>query len=147
MEHIDPRTAANVWQRVQGAPNLPTLPSPQALVLREHKELAAYQRLAKQLPDQNRVISRLAESTQQDLACLRGIVLLQEKPLPTLPAANPVLEPPAVTLRKCYGTALSLAGIYDDLSADREYGCVYGEMAQHKRDNCCKILQLLGSLK
>jgi hypothetical protein len=123
MEQIDPNTAARVWQRVQGAPNLPGQPSPQSLILREHNALTAYQRLAKQLPEHSRIISKLVENTQQDLACLRGIATLQEKPTPALPQEKPVLEPPALTLRKCYGATLSLGAAYDDLSADREYGC------------------------
>ena len=147
MERIDPKMEAEVWQRVQGDVAVAKSKSSQAMLLREHGLWSAYSRLVKQLPEQSGMLKRMAEQSRQDMACLRGIGLLNDKPSGVLPAAKPVLEPPEVTLRRCYGNALQMGAIYDDMSADREYGCAYGFLASRKREQCCQILQLLGSLK
>lgn len=147
MDKIDPKVAAAVWQRVQGETEIPKRRHLQGLMLQENTAFSAYQRLARQLPEHSPVLTRMAEQTRQDMACLRGIAFLQEQPINTLLPVKPVLEPAALTLRKCYGSALSMAAAYDDLSADREYGCAYEELAQRKREHSCKILGLLGSLR
>lgn len=147
MENIDPKIAAEVWQRVQGEAPLPKGRSSQAMLLREYTLYGAYTRLARQLPEHSRVLNQMAEQVRQDMACLRGIGILNEKPQVTLPAVTPVLEPAELTLKKCYGNALQMAAAYDDMSADREYSYAYEFLASRKREHCCKILQLLGSLK
>ena len=147
MDGIDPKIAAEVWQRVQGEAPIPKSRNSQAMLLREHTLFGAYTRLARQLPEYGGLLSRMAEQTRQDMACLRGVGILNEKPMGILPTVKPVLEPPELTLKKCYANVLQMTAAYDDMSADREYGCVYEFLASRKREHCCKILQLLGSLK
>ena len=80
-----------------------------------------------------------AERARQDAACLKGIFLLMDEPLP-----KPLPPVSGIGLRQLYGESLRLRGEYEACAEDPEYGCVFAALAEHKTARCFALLRRIG---
>ena len=142
MERIDPQVAKRVWQRVQGDEM-----SVRSLLAAERRCHGAYRQLKRMLPGKSRSLQQLEESCGLRIRCLLGIdnlltgVRTSELPL------KPRQETAEGLLRHCYQQSASLAADYQRRGEHPEYGGVFTELAGQMRQQCMKLLEILGSME
>ena len=149
MEHYDPETAAQVWQRVQArAPQNEDLAGLPGMIAGEWWDAATYLRLSRKFGGkEGEILRKMFEQEQSHAACLKGIYTLltgQRLVTQTLPLRQ---EPLSVTLRRCYGREMQSLARYETWSDHREYGPVFSRLAQQEREHCAALLEILGNLK
>lgn len=118
-----------------------------ALLLAEETAATAYIQLARQLRGREAAaLELLAREARGRAACLEGICVLVTGEVPDV--AVPVSEPgpAAALLRKCYARAMRVLVTYEARSQDLEYGPVFNRLAAQQRDQCRKILELIGTV-
>ncbi len=148
MNPYDPRKAAQVWQRVRENP----APEPereenwQTLVQESLAAAAAYQALARQLPDRRQLLLQMSREARSRAACLRGICRLAQGSAPSLEPLPPPRERPGALLRKCYSRCLRCQQEYDRNSRHPEYGPACRRLADREREDCQRLLEMLGTL-
>lgn len=99
-------------------------------LMREQEAALALKRLG---------MEEAAAMARQDAACLKGILVLLEQPLPKpLPAGN------GCTLRQLYGESLRLRSEYEANADHSEYGCVLAALAERKTQRCLALLRRMG---
>ena len=152
MGNFDREMAKRVWQRVQAAqpdiPSLPTQPAGQLQhwILEEWQTCQRYIILQRQLQD-SQLLQGLIQQKRAQISCLKGIYRLVAEKQPKVVGVAPKQEPPAVLLRKCYGTLMRCLAQYEAMSRDPEYGSAYAQLAQENKRQCHSILRLLGENK
>lgn len=143
MEHYDSDKAARVWQRVRGEtqPERPTELVELAGLAAEESALAVlYRQMAKHQPE----LIRMSRDCGRASAILRGICAFQEQqPGKAVPAAVNSRN----WLRLCYGRTLRCMGEYEKLAGHPEYGCAFRHLAEAKREQACRLLELAGAGK
>lgn len=149
MEHYDPETAAQVWQRVQArAPQNEDLAGLPGMIAGEWWDAATYLRLSRKfVGKEGEILRKMFQEEQSHAACLKGIYTLvtgERLVTHTLPATE---EPLPATLRRCYGREMQCLAQYEKWSSHREYGPVFSRLAQQERAHCAAILEILGNLK
>lgn len=143
MQTIDPQKAARVWDRVQGngADYLPEL------IGLEWLDAITYMTLSRRFQGRDSLLLRqLAQQEQDHAACLRGIYTL-------LTGSRPVVSTPVVPkedteklLRRSYGSHMHRLARYEARAGDKEHGPVFSRLAEQEREQCQKLLALLGRL-
>lgn len=151
MNTFDRQKAERVWQRVRGseeekgedrAAELPEL------IMNEWNAAAVYMQLARQMqPRQAQVLQQLSREKLAHAACLKGIYTLMTGERIVTRSPQPEQEPPELTLRKCYGREMRSLKEYEKRREDPEYGPVFTRMARQEREQCCRLLELLGNLE
>lgn len=142
MERIDPQVAKRVWQRVQGEDM-----SVRPLLAAERRCYGACRQLKRMLPGKSRALQQLEESCGQRIRCLLGIEsLLTGMRTPELPL-KPRQETAEGLLRHCYQQSVSLVSDYQRRGEHPEYGPVFLELAGQMRQQCIKLLEILGSME
>ena len=139
MEKYDSRMAQRVWERVRSEPE--TEKSWGHLMMAEAQALGNYTVLQGHFPE----MKPLTRDIRQHIACLRGIRFLKEGQRCDPVTVKATDEPQETMLRRCYGLSLRLAGEYDALAADPEFGCVCAQLAETKRRHCKALLSILGN--
>lgn len=136
-----------VWQRVQGEASAPDYKWIPELIAQEKAGSAVYLHLSHHFGGkEGAMLRRMFEEEQVHISCLRGIYRLitgercQVHINPTSP------EDPSVSLRHCYGREMRCLSVYEAHSADGEYGPVFAQMAQQKKEHCKNILHLIGKM-
>ena len=148
MKQFDPKTAARVWDRVQGAP----VPAGDAqiilnLITEETLDAVTYQRLSKKLPPPLAATARqLSQQEQSHAVCLKGIytMITGEKPKFSTPPVSD--DPPDIVLRRCYGREMRALAQYEARQGDPQYGHVFRSLARQEQEHCHRILEILGTL-
>lgn len=149
MEVFDNEAAKRVWQRVQGRQDMPN-PEPElpALIREEWEDGAVCLYLSRRFQGSDgALLRRLSEENRAHAACLKGICILITGEKPPLTALPPSQEPAQILFRRCCGRALRRIGEYERRSAHPEYGPIFQLLAQQKKAQCQKLLQLLGSME
>lgn len=140
MQQYDSEKAARVWQRVRGdgpAQDLPELP---ALAAEESALAALYRQMAGQRPE----CRSLARDCGRFAAILRGICLFQERqPGKAAPPEGNIRN----GLRLCCARTLRCIDAYEKLADHPEYGCVFRRLAEAKKEQVCRLLELAGTKK
>lgn len=139
METFDGQMAQRVWQRVRGAEE-PIL----SLLTMESQAAAVYRQLIGRLPKYRRLFEQLLKKTQYHIRCLRGIGYLTAGVRPAKLKLKPRQETVAGLLRTCYLQNLKAAEEYSRHQDNPEYGSVFAQLAQEKRQHCLLLLALLG---
>ena len=139
MKPYDGEMAQRVWQRVRGEEE-PIL----SLLTMEAQTAAAYRQLARQLPRHRRLFEKLLQQTQYHIRCLRGIGYLTSGVRPARLPLKPRQETVAGLLRTCYLQSLKAAEGYTGQQDNPEYGGVFAQLSQEKRQHCMLLLSLLG---
>lgn len=152
MQLYDAQKATLVWQRVRGAGGETVPPSSlnglNALLMQAATEADLYQKLSPHFFGGDRTrLHKMARETTTHTACLKGICTLVRGAPPAVQTPPSTPEPPEITLRKCYRSALSSLAEYESRSCDAEYGPAFAQMAKAKKVHCLWILELLGNLK
>ena len=141
MEHYDSEKAARVWQRVRGEEPREGLPLPAG----EEQLAALYRSLGLLVP--GAVPGQLEQECRNHAATLRGIWALTGTPRPpTQQPAGTKSTAPAL-LGTCYSRTLRAIGEYERFADHPEYGCAFRILAEQKRQQACRLLSLLGSLR
>lgn len=149
MEPFDNKKAAQVWQRVTGAPQ-PVRNEQELLTMiaEELTDSVTYAQLARHFQGkENALLRRLAEQEQAHAACLKGIYTLMTGSPPTVRSAEPVPEPLLQRLRRCYGREMHSLARYETHSTDPEYGQVFARLAAQEREHCHILLEIIGKAK
>ena len=141
MEHYDSEKAARVWQRVRGEEVREGLPLPAG-----EEQLAALYRVLGQLVP-GPVPGQLEQECRNHAATVRGIWSLAGTPRPPVQQAQPGKTTAPALLGTCYSRTLRAIGEYERFSDHPEYGCAFRILAEQKRQQACRLLGLLGSLK
>ena len=150
MNEFDSQRAARVWQRVQGERQ--EQPAPQganfsALMMDQWQVSAQYLQLSRQLSGKEAaILLRLARESRAQAMCLKGISILSTGQAPMLRAVAVQPAPAEGLLRRCYGLEIRSLKAYENHRADTEYGSVFENLAQQKREHCCLLLELIGEL-
>ncbi len=144
MEKFDEQLENRVWQRIHG--DVPGT-SLQTLMAAERSSAAVFLRLARlSQGEQKAALRQLFETEQRHARILNGMhVALSGKAL-SVRTAPPAADPPMTALRKCYAAALRTAAEYERRGTDPDHGCVFREMARQEREQCRRILEILGDL-
>lgn len=116
------------------------------LLLAEETMADTCSRLARELPGQASVLRQLAQDARGHVACLEGICVLVTGEVPDIRTPAPEVGAVLPTLRRCYGTAMRTLVTYEARSSDREYGPVFNRLAAQQRDQCRKLLELIGAV-
>ena len=147
MNHIDPHTAARVWERVKSPPVNTEADTIRSLMIEELLDALTYQRLAKKLPPAQGLIARqLAQQEQSHAVCLKGIYTMLTGNTPNLTPPTPQDDPPQVILRRCYGREMRCLAQYEARQTDPQYGHIFHRLAREEQEHCRKLLELLGML-
>ena len=147
MKDVHPN-AANVWDRVRGAP----VPAPDAqsilnLIAEELADAAAYRQLARRLPPmQAKLAQQMAQQEQAHAACLRGVYKMITGQNPSVPTPAVSDDSPEIVLRRCYGREMRCLSQYEARQGDPQYGHVFRALAHQEKEHCHRILELLGFL-
>ena len=150
MNQIDPKMAAQVWQRVRPTPEDAPLP-PEAglleLIAREWEAAGTYLQLSRRYTGNvHQQFHKLFLREQAHTACLKGIYTLITGKKPTVAPAPHLTGQTPNYLRKCYGEAMHQLHQYEKRTDDPEYGHVFARIAQQEREHCMALLGLIGSL-
>ena len=127
---------ARVWQRVLGQQESPA-EDLKPLILAAQEAAAVYEGLG---------LRQLLEEAQRILACLRGISALQGRRMVLKPMQVPK-EPKQKALEKCYYRSRKAMLEYTARSAGPEFGEVFRALAEREKEQCLRIVQLLGSMR
>ena len=141
MQTIDPQKAARVWDRVQGnsAEQLPEL------IALEWLDAITYMALSRRFQGRDsQLLRQLAQQEQDHAACLRGIYTLLTGGRPTVSTPAIPREDTVALLRRSYGSHMHRLARYEARREDREYGPVFARLAEQEREQCQKLLALLG---
>lgn len=147
MEHINPKTAARVWERVQAPPSTADAAAIQALLAEEVQDSLIYTRLAKRLPPAQAAVARqMAQQEQTHITCLKGIYAMITGSTPKVSAVPPTDDPVPIVLRRCYGRKMRCLAQYEARGSDPQYGHIFRKLARQEQEHCQKLLELLGTL-
>ena len=147
MEHIDPKTAARVWERVQAPTSSADAAAIQTLLTEEVQDSLIYTRLAKRLPSAQAAIARqMAQQEQTHITCLKGIYAMITGATPKIHATPPADDPIPIVLRRCYGREMRCLAQYEARGTDPQYGHIFRKLARQEQEHCQKLLELLGTL-
>ena len=149
MMNYNKEMANRVWQRVQAAQPSQSLPNPQETLLQliEWEWLTAdcYGRITPRLSGQAAAIGKTLHSQKKEqVSCLKGLYILLTGVAPTVPAKPIAPEPVHAMLRRCYGLQMRCLAHYETKAQDAEHGVVYARLAAQNKEQCHKILALLG---
>ncbi len=139
-----------LWQRV--CPNREVLPQDTAqglpgLIAAEATDAAMYLMLSRRLSgNQSAMLRQMYQQAQSNIACLRGIYTLITGKQPSARGCDPETGTPTQILRRCYGNKMKLLAQYEARRDDKEYGTVFGRLAQQSQNHLRFLLELLGSL-
>lgn len=155
MEIFDPEKAARVWQRVQGkATPAPEEKAPpcslglSTLIAGEREDGEAYLTLSHRFRGKpSLILQKIAQQEQAHAACLRGMGALTGEKKHSAGSAAFRPEGTEALLRRCYGRELQCIAAYEARTGDPQFGSVYAWLAAQEREHCCRILELLGSLR
>ncbi len=139
MEKYDSRMAHRVWSRVWGEQQESVKPL-QQLLLAETQAASDFGRLQRRFPE----MKPLWEQTLKNIHCLRGILFITAGTRPAPIPLKAAEEPADILLRKCVGRCLKTAADYDSVANDPEYGCIFTQLAEEKRQLCRRLLELAG---
>lgn len=145
MQTYDPQKAARVWNRVQGHPEGENLPE---LIGMEWQDAVTYLALSRRFQGRDgQLLRQLAQQEQDHVAVLRGLYTLQNGSRPA--AATPPIpkEDTESLLRRSYGSHMHRLARYEAKRNDPEYGQIFTRLADQERDQCQKILAILGRMK
>ena len=148
MQGYDPKKAARVWNRVRS-----TQPEHQSIdidpmITAAGVNAAIYLRLSRQeLSSESAILKKLAEEKLAQASCLKGIRRLTAGRIAGIPLPQPAKEAPFQALRRCYHSEIHALRELELRTADRDFGPVYGELAQHQRHLCRILLELIGRLE
>ena len=148
MKNYDPKTAARVWDRVQGTA-VPTgdAQSVLNLIAEEMLDAAAYQKLSRRLPPPQAAIARqLSQQEQAHVSCLKGVYTLITGSKAMVPPPPVSDDPPDIVLRRCYGREMRCLSQYEARVGDPQYGHIFRRLAAQEQEHCHKILEILGAL-
>lgn len=150
MKAYDPQQAARVWQRVQNQKpeqkeELPRGSDLPALILAERMAAAAYLQLARQMPQQEARLRRMAQEEQSHAAALEGMYCLTTGERAAVKPAALQREPVEASLRRCYSGELKSLAEYEARCNDPEFGHVFAGMAAQERQHCRNVLEMLGT--
>ena len=136
-----------VWQRMQGQSPAPDHKWISEMIAETKYNGAAYLHLSHHFSGkEGAMLRRMFEEEQSQISCLRGVYRLitgQRCQVHTNPIAP---EDPSVALRRCYGREMRCLCAYEVHSGDTEYGPVFVQLAQQKKQHCKNILHLMGRL-
>ena len=144
MQTYDPKKVARVWERVQNHGGMEMLPE---LIGMEWLDSMTYMALSRRFQGRDsQLLRQLAQQEQDHAACLRGIYTLATGRRPVV--STPVMpkEDPEALLRKSYGSHMQRLARYEARKEDPEYGQIFSQLAQQERDQCQKLLALLGRM-
>ena len=148
MKSYDPKTAANVWDRVRSAPAVTA--DAQAvleLIAQEILDALTYSRLAQHLPPTQAAIARqISRQEQSHVACLKGVYTLITGQKPMVPKPAIADDAPEIVLRRCYGREMRCLSQYEARQADPQYGHIFRTLARQEQEHCHGILEILGTL-
>ena len=144
MQNFDTQKAARVWDRVQGN-GVDTLPE---LIGMEWLDAITYMTLSRRMQGRDsQLLRQLAQQEQDHAACLRGIYAL-------LTGGRAVIHTPVVPqadtetlLRRSYGSHMQRLARYEARKNDSEYGEIFARLADQEREQCQKLLAILGRIK
>lgn len=135
-----------VWQRVLAQPEQPQREDLKLLIIYAQELTAAYGRLMKETYGRNReLLRKLYEGEQTNVACLKGLSLLQGRQVKLNPIQAP-REPAQKLLEKCYHRTRRAMAEYMARSAAAEFGEVFRAMADREGHNCGLLAEVLGGL-
>ncbi len=140
MEHYDSQKARQVWQRVWGEQQEVARPL-QQLLLAEMQTASDFGRLQRRFPEMKPLLAQ----SRKSIDCLRGILLLTAGTRPAPSALKAKEEPVDILLRRCIGQCLKAAADYAAHANDPEYGCIFAQLAEQKRQHCRRLLELIGA--
>ena len=151
MEKLDKDLQSRVWQRVQSREKMemPRLgqENVRPLILEIRENQLAYQHLGRQMAGRDgERLRRLQQESQKSLTCLKGIGTVRGETI-QIPQWNPGKEPVKRTLMKCGHRERKLASDLQQLSADPEYGPIYGQLSRQAVARWSEVLELLGGLE
>lgn len=148
MNKIDPKTARQVWQRVQGQTEPAQDVQELAELIRQLQEDGACcLQLARQMPEKHRILlKQMANREQSQATCLKGMYHLLTGQKPALSPSRQAPEIAEIALRRYYGRKLRCLNHYEKRTADPQFGQVFARLAQQTRELCQELLVLLGSL-
>lgn len=149
METYDRDLASRVWQRVY--PQTPQqepdgLTRLRRFLIDEQQTAECCAKLARQLPGSARTLNALASQCRKNALCLKGMCFLQEGSRPKAPKLPVREEKPETALRRCFADSLRWEKLCQEQQSDPEYGCIWEDLANKKREQSLEILQILGSL-
>lgn len=146
MQGYDPKKAAQVWQRVQGASQPEQDGELLSLIAAELSASAAYLALSKRIPGKEALLRAMAEEEAAHAACLKGIYLLQTGQRPAVQSPQPSQQTPEAALRRCYAGELGSIHAYQQRSGMAQYGHIFAQMALQEQRHSRAVLELLGNL-
>ena len=141
MEQYDAQKAARVWQRVRGEEPRDDLPLPGS----EEQLAALYRSLGRLIPGP--VPGQLEQECMNHAATVRGIWNLIGTPRQNAKVPEGTKSTAPALLGTCYSRTLRAIGEYERFSDHPEYGCAFRILAEQKRQQACRLLGLLGSLR
>ena len=152
MQNYDPKKAAAVWQRVQGAQaQAPVFPDASTLlswISQEQEDAVIYLYLSRHFPGkEGAALRQMAQQEQAHASCLRGIYVLLTGKKPALPTAPAPRENPKALLRRCYGREMQSLTQYKARTDDPQYGHIFTRLAAQEQEHCHILLGILGNLK
>lgn len=148
MGNIDPKTARQVWQRVNAPPSMePDRGTLQALALYAAETAALYQALAGALTGKPKEqAQRLWELQRDTFFCLRGLQKLSPSSGngPRIPKAPNM--PAGKLAVQGFRRAKHALTEYTARCIDPEFGPVFHHLAQREEGNCAVTASILGQL-
>lgn len=118
-----------------------------SVLLSEAEAEAACRTLARRVPERGAALRELADRARRRGLCLEGICRLSEHRCRYGGVPGPgVSEPLMAVLRKCCGSGLRRAGLYEKLSEDPEYGPVFDLLRQDTLLCCRSLLEIIGTM-
>ena len=147
MQSIDSAKAARVWQRVQEN-NQPKEAGLLGMIAHEWSDAATYLQLSRKFQGkQSAALRKMYEEEQSHTDCLKGLYTLITGTRPSVKAVPLASDNIEALLRQCYGREMQCLALYEQRTADPEYGQIFTRLAAQEKDHCRMILELLGSLK
>lgn len=144
MEAFDREKALRVWQRVRGLPETPDL---QALAEEALTDGAALLTLSRRFPDRRgQLLRQLSRQEQAHAGVLKGILAQTRGVAPRIRASAVKLERTESLLRRCREGMRHRLEIYTALSADPDWGKVYGTLAAQEQTQLLRLLELMGAI-
>lgn len=146
MEQLDQALQRRVWSRVQSRESAaaPNSVQPEEAYGLVWENLGAYAALRQQLSGKpGEAVRKLFERQQQTAACLRGMYRLQGRDVRFSP--SPASDRSAARLLEgCFYREQRLERAFSSRREDARFGPVYAALADRAKENCCRLLELLG---